>query len=101
MTPDQYHSKFFPKDASYKQLGLRTYACATQSSVFGCPERPPVSSLEELKIIKIKTKYARLDYYVLLGRDNQSAWNELAICNNKDLLTIWRDVHYGNVIAKH
>lgn len=100
MTPEQYHSKFFPRDASYKHLGLRTYACATQSSVFECPERPLASSLEELKILWIQTRYARLAYYVLLGRDSSDIWYELAICNNKNLLTVWRDIHYASVVAK-
>lgn len=100
MTPEQYHFKFFPGDANYKHLALRTYACASQSSVFECPERPSASSLEELKILEIKTRYARLVYHVLLGRDSSDIWHELAICNNKDLLTVWKDIHYASVVAK-
>jgi len=100
MTLEQYHSKFFPRDISHQQLALRTYACANQSSVFECPKRPLASSLEELKIASIKTRYAYLAYHVLLGRDNSGIWHEIAICNDMDLLLIWRDVHYAGVVAK-
>ena len=100
MTPEQYHSEFFPRDTSHRQLALRTYACANQFSVFECPERPTASSLNELKTASIKTRYASLAYHVLLGRDYNSTWHELAICNNKDALRVWRDIHYASVVAK-
>lgn len=100
MTPEQYHSKFFPGNIRSMELGLRTYACARQESVFECPKRPPASSLEELKIAVIKTRYARLVYSVLLGRDSSGTWHELAICSNQDALRVWRDVHYASVVAK-
>lgn len=100
MTPEQYHSKFFPRDTSHRQLALRTYACAHQDTVFGCPKRLPASSLEELKIVTIKMRYAGLVYSVLLGRDSSNTWHEIAICNDIDLLTVWRDIHYASVIAK-
>ena len=100
MTPEQYHSKFFPRDTSHKQLALRTYACARQDTVFGCPKRPSASILEELKIATIKTRYIRLAYHVLLGRDSSNTWHEIAICNDIDLLLIWRDINYASVVAK-
>lgn len=100
MTPEQYHSKFFPRDTSHKQLALRTYACARQDTVFGCPKRPLASILEELKIATIKTRCARLAYHVLLGRDSSNTWHEIAICNDIDLLLIWRDINYASVVAK-
>lgn len=100
MTPEQYHSKFFPRATIHRQLVLRTYACARQDTVFGCPKRPLASILEELKIATIKTRCARLAYHVLLGRDSSNTWHEIAICNDIDLLLIWRDINYTSVVAK-
>ena len=102
MTPEQYHSKFFPRDAIHRQLAIRTYACARQDTVFGCPKRPSASSLEELNIatIKIRCAHLALAYHVLLGRDNSNTWHEIAICNDIDLLLIWRDINYASVVAK-
>ena len=100
MTPEQYHSKFFHRDTIHRQLALRTYACARQDTVFGCPKRPSASSLEDLKIAAIKTGYDHLAYHVLLGGDSSNTWHKIAICNDIDLLLIWRDINYPSVVAK-
>lgn len=94
MTTNQYHSKFFPDDPRWTQLGIRSFAISCLKALFECPKRPPSDSLKEVKLVKV------LYYYILLGRDT-SCWHELAICKDKTELMLWRDIHYGNVIAKH
>lgn len=95
MTTTEYHNKFFPDDSSWKQLAYRTYAISQLEGVFGCPRRPSASELGEVSIVKVLT------YYVLLGKDKKNeCWHELAISREKDLIALWRDVHYGDVVAK-
>ena len=94
MTHREYHDRFFPDDSSWKQLAYRTLAISQLEGVFGCPKRPSSDVLEELKTVKVLT------YYVLLGLDTSKVWHELAISREKDLITLWRDVHYGSAIAK-
>lgn len=95
MTTTEYHNKFFPDDSSWKQLAYRTYAISQLEGVFGCPRRPSASELVEVSIVKVLT------YYVLLGKDKKNErWHELAISREKDLIALWRDVHYGDVVAK-
>lgn len=95
MTTTEYHNKFFPDDSSWKQLAYRTYAISQLEGVFGCPMRPSASELVEVSIVKVLT------YYVLLGKDKKNeCWHELAISREKDLIALWRDVHYGDVVAK-
>ena len=93
MTHLEYHDKFFPDDSGWK-LAYRTCAISQLEDVFGCPRRPSSDALEELKIVKVLT------YYVLLGLDTSKVWHELAISREKDLIALWRDVHYGSVVAK-
>lgn len=95
MTTTEYHNKFFPDDSSWKQLAYRTYAISQLEGVFGCPRRPSASELVEVSIVKVLT------YYVLLGKDKKNeCWHELAISREKDLIALWKDVHYGDVVAK-
>ena len=94
MTTTEYHNKFFPGDTSWKQLAYRRYAISQLEGVFGCPRRPAASKLVEVLIVKVLT------YYVLLGKDENEHWHELAISREKDLIVLWRDVHYGGVVAK-
>ena len=94
MTTTEYHNKFFPDDTSWKQLAHRSYAISQLEGVFGCPNRPSVDVLEKLVTVRVLT------YYVLLGLDTSKAWHELAISREKDLITLWSDVHYGGVVAK-
>lgn len=95
MTTTEYHNKFFPDDSSWKQLAYRTYAISQLEGVFGCPRRLSASELGEVSIVKVLT------YYVLLGKDKKNeCWRELAISREKDLIALWRDVHYGDVVAK-
>lgn len=94
MTTTDYHNKFFHDDTSWKQLAHRTYAISQLEGVFGCPNRPSVDVLEKLVTVRVLT------YYVLLGLDTSKVWHELAISREKDLITLWRDVHYGDAVAK-
>lgn len=94
MTTTEYHNKFFPDDTGWKQLACRTIAISRLEGVFGCPRRPAASELVEAPIVKVLT------YYVLLGKDENEHWHELAISREKDLIVLWRDVHYGDVVAK-
>ena len=94
MTTTEYHNKFFHDDGGWRQLAYRTYAISQLEGVFGCPNRPSASELVEAPIVKVLT------YYVLLGKDKKNCWHELAISREKDLITLWRDVHYGGVVAK-
>lgn len=94
MTTTEYHNRFFPNDISWKQLALRTCAISQLEGVFGCSRRPSAGELDEAPIVKVLT------YYVLLGKDKKKCWHELAISRDKELLALWRDVHYGGVVAK-
>lgn len=94
MTTAEYHNKFFPDDTSWKQLAYRSYAISQLEGVFGCPRRPSASELDDTPIVKVLT------YYVLLGKGKKKCWHELAISRDKELLALWRDVHYGGVVAK-
>ena len=94
MTTAEYHDKFFPDDTSWKQLAHRTYAISRLEGVFGCPNRPSSDALEKLVTVRVLT------YYVLLGLDTSKVWHELAISREKDLITLWSDVHYGSEVAK-
>ena len=94
MTTTEYHNKFFPDDISWKQLACRTVAIFRLEGVFECPRRPSASELVEAPIVKVLT------YYVLLGKDKNECWHELAISREKDLIALWRDLHYGGVVAK-
>lgn len=99
MTTTEYHNKFFPGDISWKQFACRTVAISRLEGVFGCPKQPSASELVEALIVKVLA-YKVLTYYVLLGKDKNECWHELAISREKDLIALWRDVHYGSVVAK-
>ena len=94
MNHTEYHTRFFPNDTNWKQFAYRTVAISRLEGVFGCPKRPSASELVEAPIVKVLT------YYVLLGKDKNECWHELAISREKDLIALWRDVHYGGAVAK-